>query len=163
MRETQVQFLGLEDPLEKEMAIHSSTLAWKIPWTEQPDRLQSVGLQRVGHDWVTSLTHSLKLPISMVSLLRYTNTNMIKILSKWVTVSKVVLIFRLYYWSFFKKHRAIIGTLNIFTSGIAFEISFKKYLLLSQYVTMFQQSFSYLNLYTWTYVSLLNLIHVGSG
>ena len=44
MRETQVQFLGWEDPLEKEMAIHSSTLAWKIPWTEEPDRLQSMGL-----------------------------------------------------------------------------------------------------------------------
>ena len=40
----------LEDPLEKEMAIHFSTLAWKIPWTEEPDRLQSMGLQRVGHD-----------------------------------------------------------------------------------------------------------------
>ena len=50
MWETWVQFLGQEDPLEKEMAIHSSTLAWKIPWTEEPDRLQSMGLQRVGHD-----------------------------------------------------------------------------------------------------------------
>ena len=50
MRETQVRFLGWEDPLEKEMAIHSSTLAWKIPWTEEPDRLQSMGSQRVGHD-----------------------------------------------------------------------------------------------------------------
>ena len=50
MRETQVQSLGREDPLEKEMAIHSSTLAWKIPWTEEPDRLQSVGSQRVRHD-----------------------------------------------------------------------------------------------------------------
>ena len=47
--ETQVQSLGWEDPLEKEMATHSSTLAWKIPWTEEPDRLQSMGLQRVGH------------------------------------------------------------------------------------------------------------------
>ena len=55
MRETQVQFLGWEDPLEKEMAIHSSTLAWKIPWTEEPDRLQSMGSQRVRHDWTTSL------------------------------------------------------------------------------------------------------------
>ena len=55
MRETQVQFLGWEDPLEKEMAIHSSTLAWKIPWNEEPDRLQSMGSQRVGHDWATSL------------------------------------------------------------------------------------------------------------
>ena len=50
MRETWVQSLGWEDPLEKEMAIHSSTLAWKIPWTEDPGRLQSMGLQRVGHN-----------------------------------------------------------------------------------------------------------------
>ena len=48
--ETQVQSLGREDPLEKEMAIHSSTIAWKIPWTEEPGRLQSMGSQRVGHD-----------------------------------------------------------------------------------------------------------------
>ena len=47
--------LGREDPLEKEMAIHSSTIAWKIPWTEEPGRLQSMGSQRVGHDWATSL------------------------------------------------------------------------------------------------------------
>ena len=52
---TQVQSLCWEDPLEKEMATHSSTLAWKIPWTEEPGRLQSTGSQRVGHDWVTSL------------------------------------------------------------------------------------------------------------
>ena len=58
-RETWVQALGLEDPLEKEMATHSSTIAWKIPWTEEPGRLQSMGSQRVGHDWVTALTHSL--------------------------------------------------------------------------------------------------------
>ena len=50
MQETRVRFLGREVPLEKEMAIHSSTLAWKIPWTEEPDRLQSVRSQRVGHD-----------------------------------------------------------------------------------------------------------------
>ena len=50
MRETWVQSLGGEDPLEKEMATHSSTLAWKIPWMEGPHRLQSMGLQRVGHD-----------------------------------------------------------------------------------------------------------------
>ena len=50
MWETWVRFLGLEDPLEKEMAIHSSTLAWKIPWTEEADRLQSMGSQRIGHD-----------------------------------------------------------------------------------------------------------------
>jgi hypothetical protein len=50
MQEAQVRFLGWEDPLEKEMAIHSSTLAWKIPWMEEPDRLQSMVLQRVRHD-----------------------------------------------------------------------------------------------------------------
>ena len=56
MRETWVRALGWEDPLEKEMAIHSSTIAWKIPWTEEPDRLQSMGSQRVGHDWATPLS-----------------------------------------------------------------------------------------------------------
>ena len=50
MRETQVRSLGWEDPLEKEMATHSSILAWKIPWMEEPRRLQSMGSQRVGHD-----------------------------------------------------------------------------------------------------------------
>ena len=50
MRETRVRSLGREDPLEKEMATHSSTLAWKIPWMEEPGRLQSMGSQRVGHD-----------------------------------------------------------------------------------------------------------------
>ena len=50
MRETRVRSLGWEDPLEKEMATHSRTIAWKIPWMEEPSRLQSMGLQRVGHD-----------------------------------------------------------------------------------------------------------------
>ena len=49
MWEAQVLSLGHEDPLEKEMATHSSILAWKIPWTEEQGRLQSMGLQRVGH------------------------------------------------------------------------------------------------------------------
>ena len=50
MQETQFQSLGWEDPLEKEMAIHSCLLTWKIPWTEGPGRQQFMGLQRVGHD-----------------------------------------------------------------------------------------------------------------
>ena len=50
MRETQVPSLGREDPLEKEMATHSSTLAWRIPWREEPGGLQSMGLQRIGHN-----------------------------------------------------------------------------------------------------------------
>ena len=56
LRETWVWSPGGEDPLEKEMATHSSIFAWKIPWMEEPDRLQSVGSQRVGHDWATSLS-----------------------------------------------------------------------------------------------------------
>ena len=56
MWETWVQSLGWEDPLEKEMTTHSSTFAWKIPWTEEPGRLQSMGSQRVRPDWTTSLS-----------------------------------------------------------------------------------------------------------
>ena len=63
IRETWVQSLGREVPLEKKMAIHSSILACKIPWTEEPGRLQSVGSQRVGHDWATSL-HFTSLPLA---------------------------------------------------------------------------------------------------
>ena len=54
MQETQVQFLGQEDPLENEMATHSSILAWEILWTEEPSDLQSKGSQRVGHNAVTT-------------------------------------------------------------------------------------------------------------
>ena len=50
MQETRVRSLGQEDPLEEEMATHSSILAWRIPWTEKPGRLQSMGSQKVGHD-----------------------------------------------------------------------------------------------------------------
>ena len=56
IQETRVRSLGREDPLEKEMATHSSTLAWRIPWREEPGRLQSMGLKRVRHDWATSLS-----------------------------------------------------------------------------------------------------------
>ena len=54
MQETHIRFLGREDPLEKEMAIHSTILAWRIPWTEEPGGLQSMGSQRVRHDWATN-------------------------------------------------------------------------------------------------------------
>ena len=59
MRETGVRSLDREDPQEKEMATHSSILAWGIPWREEADRLQSMGSQRAGHDWATSLSLSL--------------------------------------------------------------------------------------------------------
>ena len=57
MQETRVQSLSREDPLEKSMATHSSTLAWRIPQTKEPGRLQSIGLQRAGHDRATN-THT---------------------------------------------------------------------------------------------------------
>ena len=73
MQETRIWSLGQKDPLEKEMATHSSILAWKIPWTEEPGGLQSMGSRRVGHDIVTksalppalppSLTHTHRCPL----------------------------------------------------------------------------------------------------
>ena len=60
VQEIRVQSLGQEDPLEMEMATHSSILAWKAPWTEEPGGLQSVGSQRVRHDWVTNTCIMLK-------------------------------------------------------------------------------------------------------
>ena len=68
VQETRVRSLGREDPLEKEMAAHSSTLAWKIPWTEEPGRLQTMGWQRVRHDWATSLSLSLSSPPTLLCL-----------------------------------------------------------------------------------------------
>ena len=66
VQETWVQSLGWEDPLEKEMVTHSSILAWKISWTEEPGGLQSMGSQRVGHDWATNtylLTYNLRISL----------------------------------------------------------------------------------------------------
>ena len=68
MWKTWVWSLGREDPLQKEMAIHSSTIAWKIPWTEEPGRLQSMGSKRVGHDWATSLSQYLFFCVWLISL-----------------------------------------------------------------------------------------------
>ena len=58
IQETLAQSLGWEDPLEKEMATHSGFLAWRIPWPAEPGRLQSIGLQRVGHNWECTHTHT---------------------------------------------------------------------------------------------------------
>ena len=77
MWETWVQSLGWEDVLEKEMATHSSILAWKIPWIEEPGRLQSLGSQRVGHDSETSLS----LFTYAVSLIKSPST--VQVLSSW--------------------------------------------------------------------------------
>ena len=68
VRETWVRSLGQEDPLEKEMATHSSTIAWKIPWTEEAGRLQSLGSQRVGHNGATSLSLSVLFMVQLTSI-----------------------------------------------------------------------------------------------
>ena len=61
MQETQDRSLGQEDPMEKGMATHSSILAWRIPWTEEPGRLEAMGLHRVGHNWaMNTLTFKIK-------------------------------------------------------------------------------------------------------
>ena len=68
MWETQVQPQGWEDSMEKGMAIHSSILAWRIPWTEEPGKLQSIGFQRVGHDWtIKTHTHTVSLSLNPIS------------------------------------------------------------------------------------------------
>ena len=72
-QETWVQSLSWEYPLEKEMAAHSSILAWKISWTAEPGRLPSMGSQRVGHDWATSLHFSYK-GIPRLSMARHSST-----------------------------------------------------------------------------------------
>ena len=64
VRETRVRMLGWENPLEKGMATHSSILAWRIPGTEEPGGLQSMGSQRVGHDWA-AISHSLTKPLEL--------------------------------------------------------------------------------------------------
>ena len=77
MQDTRVWFLGQEDPLEKEMATHSGILAWRIPWTEEPGGLQSMGLQRVGHNWVTNtfqysvMTFCISVVLAVISTLSF--------------------------------------------------------------------------------------------
>ena len=80
MQKTWVRSLGPEDPLEKEMATLSSILAWRIPWTEDPGGLLSMGLQRVGHDWATSLSFFL-LPL-VFSLILTVASRLLHLLSK---------------------------------------------------------------------------------
>ena len=76
MQETQVWSLSQEDPLEKEMVTHSSILAWRIPWAEEPDRLQFMGSQRVGLDWATNtFTRQIPQTISVHQMTVTTATN----------------------------------------------------------------------------------------
>ena len=85
MQETQIQYLGREDPLEKEMATHSSTLAWRILQREEPGGLQSTGSQKVRHDWVTNIFTVTLSVLSLVSL--YLKISGKKILNTCICVS----------------------------------------------------------------------------
>ena len=91
MQETWVLSLGREDPLEMEMATHSSTLAWKIPWMEERGRLQSMGLQRVAHDWATSLGLGLGVNLLILWNLLVTTAYLTLTNTEWNTVSWSVL------------------------------------------------------------------------
>ena len=84
LQEVWVQSLGQEDPLEEEMATHSSILAWRIPWREEPGGLQSTGLQRVGHAWI-DLAHT---RYSLVKKIRSDQLSPCKCLC-WTTILKV--------------------------------------------------------------------------
>ena len=86
MQETRVWSLGREDPLEKEIVTHSSILAWRIPRTEKPGRLQSTGSQRVGHNWVTSLQCYLR---SEVQYQSPTVPQQITPQNQWLKISKI--------------------------------------------------------------------------
>ena len=77
MQETQLQALAQEDPLEKDMATHFRTPAWKIPWTEEPGGLQSMGLRRVRHDWMTKRMLNGMFQVSAISSTLFTLTGMV--------------------------------------------------------------------------------------
>ena len=109
MQETWVRFLGWEEPLEKEMATHSSILAWRMPWMEEPGGLQSTGLQGVGHDWVPSRSLSLLTCIYQAYFLVQKAEDLIfnitffasAILSEVITSKKIILLFDLCLYKFY--------------------------------------------------------------
>ena len=84
IQETWVRLLGQEDPLEKVMATHSSIFAWRIPWSEQPGRLQSTGSQRVGHDWATE--HNTKLVAAILASINKICMQLGDIFLKWAGI-----------------------------------------------------------------------------
>ena len=110
MQETRVQSLGWEDPLEKAMATHSSILVWKIPWTEESGRLQSMGMQiwhlQIGHNWATSLQGSAHFLLLLLHIWWLNPTLWAKGTESHVSVSEQwkSLVSSLYYRWFFKYH-----------------------------------------------------------
>ena len=113
--ETIVQSLGQEDTLEKEMATHSSTPAWRIPWTEKPHGLQSMGSQKVGHDWVTN-THTLSIASFTLKTLRDPTSAVQKLLLIGVLKIKITCKERPYQMLFY--------SINHFNASTLFCLSF---------------------------------------
>ena len=93
MWETQVWSLGREDSLEKEMAAHSSTIAWKIPWREEPGRLQSMGSLRVGHDWAIPHTHTTLLIVLFVIVVVQSLSHVRLFVTPWTAAQQTSLFF----------------------------------------------------------------------
>ena len=89
MHETWVWFLGQEDPLEKQIATHSSILAWRISWAKEPCRLQSMGLQRVGHDWInnTFTFHQIYFEFTEITM-SFFFLKSLNIVIQWITLNK---------------------------------------------------------------------------
>ena len=108
MRETWVRSLGQEDPLEKEMATHSSTLAWRIPWREEPGGLHSMGSQRVGHDW-TSLSLSVDCRNTCFGL--WSKDGLKRIRDVWLEGKGLSVNFRIWMWSQSKTNYSVINSL----------------------------------------------------
>ena len=100
MQKTWIQSLGREDPLEKEMAPHSSILTWRIPWTEEPCGLQFMGWQRVGYGWATSLSLSYVsiYVYKCVYMYFYVHTYMYLYISSYVFIIIVVIVIRIIVW-----------------------------------------------------------------
>ena len=99
-RENRVLSLGWEDPLEKEMAIHCRTIAWKIPRTEEPGRLQSMGSQRVRHGWVTSLSLYKELAFIFIHLFYFLFQSLFHLYMFWSLLFLSFTHFELFYFFF---------------------------------------------------------------
>ena len=122
----QVWFLGWEDALEKGMATHSSILAWRIPWTEEPGGLQSMGSQRVGHDW-SNLAHTFIISVCMYLLCIYVWIYLLSIYLSIICVCKYVCI---HIFIIYRVH-------NVF---IIYELNIYVYRCVSMYVSVYYLS-----------------------
>ena len=113
MQETWVRSLGGEDPLKKGMATHSSILAWRIPWTEEPGGLQAIGLQRVGHNWATNITFTIVYKIQLFCCFVLSLMDP----APWLTLSAVC------FWNYMPCLCSLSGLCQFFPCGSVFPIT----------------------------------------